>query len=78
MTGWLLAAIACGGILFSVLGSTDRITAPLRSRPLVYLGRISYGLYVYHELVLKLADRLFPRTAVRRLSCWNIGYSGCA
>ncbi len=60
VTGWPLAALACGGILLSVLGSTGRLTAPLRSGPFVYLGRISYGLYVYHELLLKVAARVFP------------------
>ena len=25
--------------------------APLRIRPLVYLGRISYGIYIYHYMV---------------------------
>jgi peptidoglycan/LPS O-acetylase OafA/YrhL len=79
MLGWPLAALACGGILFSVLGSTDALTAPLRSRPLVYLGRISYGLYVYHELVLKLDDRLFPDytvSASQMLAHWVFGLGG--
>jgi peptidoglycan/LPS O-acetylase OafA/YrhL len=60
VSGWPLAAMACGGILVAVLGSTGRWSSPLRSRPIVYLGRISYGLYVYHELLLKIADRIFP------------------
>ena len=79
MLGWPLAALACGGVLLSVLGSTDALTAPLRSRPLVYLGRISYGLYVYHELVLKLDDRLFPDYVVstsQMLAHWVFGLGG--
>ena len=74
--GWPLAAVACGGILLSVLGSTGRFTAPLRSGPLVYLGRISYGLYVYHELLLKLGDRLFPAhdsSASQMIAYWLFG-----
>jgi peptidoglycan/LPS O-acetylase OafA/YrhL len=79
MLGWPLAALACGGVLLAVLGSTDALTAPLRSRPLVYLGRISYGLYVYHELVLKLDDRLFPDYAVstsQMAAHWVFGLGG--
>jgi peptidoglycan/LPS O-acetylase OafA/YrhL len=60
VTGWPLAALACGAIVFSVLGSTGRWSSILRSAPVIYLGRISYGLYVYHELLLKIADSIFP------------------
>lgn len=59
--GWPLAALACGGMLFSVLGSSGWLSAPLRSRPMVYLGRISYGLYVFHELPILIGDHLFPK-----------------
>jgi peptidoglycan/LPS O-acetylase OafA/YrhL len=79
MLGWPLAALACGGILVAVLGSSDSFTAPLRSAPLVYLGRISYGLYVYHELVLKFDDVLFPDYAVsasQMLAHWFFGLAG--
>jgi peptidoglycan/LPS O-acetylase OafA/YrhL len=61
VTGWPLAALACGGILYSVLGSSGWLSAPLRSRPMVYLGRISYGLYVWHELSILIGDHLFPK-----------------
>ncbi len=37
-----------------VLGGGAAWTAWLRSRPLVYLGQISYGLYLYHALVFFL------------------------
>ena len=32
----------------------------LFSAPIGYLGRISYGLYVFHELGLLVADKAFP------------------
>ena len=48
-----LAAIGCIAVLGASIGIQDRIVGPfLRLRPLVYLGRISYGLYAYHALVL--------------------------
>jgi peptidoglycan/LPS O-acetylase OafA/YrhL len=59
--GWPIAAMACGGVLLSVLGAGGPLGALLRSRPIVNLGRISFGLYVYHELVLKFAAVLFPQ-----------------
>lgn len=46
-----LAAASCMGIVFAVLGME------LRSRPLEYLGKISYGLYVYHLVCLRITDK---------------------
>ncbi len=76
MLGWPLAALACGGILLSVLGSGGAMGAVLTSRPLVYLGRISYGLYVYHELLLRLAGSLFPQhdaSTTQMIGYWMFG-----
>src|SRR5262249_21603000 len=48
-----LAAIGCTSVLAACIGISDTILGPfLRWRPLVYLGRISYGLYAYHAFVL--------------------------
>lgn len=54
-----LAAVGCIAVLAACIGIMDRLVGPfLRLRPLVYLGRISYGLYAYHALVLWLmSDR---------------------
>jgi peptidoglycan/LPS O-acetylase OafA/YrhL len=59
--GWPLVAMACAAILLAVLGDRgDRgaFGGLLASRPLVYLGRISYGLYVYHLVGLLVAERV--------------------
>jgi hypothetical protein len=40
-----------------VLGS---IGIGLRLRPLEYLGKISYGLYVYHQMCIWIVDRYLP------------------
>src|SRR5260370_1818033 len=47
---------------FSVVGLCVCLTGcgalrPLRNRALGYLGRISYGLYLYHNLILALAQK---------------------
>lgn len=52
MAGYSLAAAGCGILLLSVLGSSaKRIPVSV-----IYLGRISYGLYVYHFLGLGAAE----------------------
>jgi peptidoglycan/LPS O-acetylase OafA/YrhL len=51
--GYPLVALCAIGILLSVLANSPPWYA---FKPLVYLGRISYGLYVFHLLGLKLAD----------------------
>jgi peptidoglycan/LPS O-acetylase OafA/YrhL len=51
--GYPLVALSAIAIVLSVLVSTPPWYA---CKPLVYLGRISYGLYVFHLLGLKLAD----------------------
>jgi peptidoglycan/LPS O-acetylase OafA/YrhL len=45
--------------------------APLRLPPLVYLGRISYGLYLYHLLVFWVADGLQVRFGWARSVVFN-------
>jgi peptidoglycan/LPS O-acetylase OafA/YrhL len=54
--GWLIYSAAKG---FS--GITGRI---LSAAPLVYIGRISYGVYVYHPLVPGVAQSIAPRLGI--------------
>jgi peptidoglycan/LPS O-acetylase OafA/YrhL len=58
--GWFLVAVSCGAILLSVIGCTGFMRYIFTNRISVYLGRISYGLYAFHEIVLRSADNLFP------------------
>lgn len=58
--GWLLVALACGAILAAVVGCTGGLYRVLAHPALVYLGRISYGLYAFHEIAIRTADSLFP------------------
>ncbi len=60
----LIAAYALGAagsalILIAALGVNPR----LLPRWAVYLGRISFGLYVYHHFVIDLMDNLMPHVA---------------
>jgi peptidoglycan/LPS O-acetylase OafA/YrhL len=55
--GHFLTALASAGILLSVMGSQHTF---LRNKWLLYLGKISYGLYVLHEFAHYCALRLLP------------------
>jgi peptidoglycan/LPS O-acetylase OafA/YrhL len=59
--GWPLAAAGCAGIVVSVLGADAPLAGLLASAPVIYLGRISYGLYVFHELGLLCASAIAGR-----------------
>lgn len=45
------ATLGCAAILFAVLAAKGIPPAPV-----IYLGRISYGLYVWHQLMLRLVE----------------------
>lgn len=55
--GYPLAALGAVAILLGVITAS----APLSKSALVYLGRISYGLYVFHVLGLMTSDFVVPR-----------------
>jgi peptidoglycan/LPS O-acetylase OafA/YrhL len=56
-SGYLCANAGCIIIFLSFLGAQQLGKAKV----LVYLGKISYGLYVFHWLVLRIVDRLAGR-----------------
>jgi peptidoglycan/LPS O-acetylase OafA/YrhL len=56
--GYLMIAAACSLMLVSVLGFSG--TVP---KPLIYLGKISYGLYVFHIWALSLSAYLIGAIA---------------
>lgn len=53
--GYGAAALGCTAIFLAILGISN---VP---RPLIYLGRISYGLYVFHRGMLALTQYLLIR-----------------
>lgn len=67
-TTWQMAvghpftALASAAVLLSVLGAQHRF---FRNRTLLYLGKISYGLYVLHEFAHFCAIRLVPAATPR-------------
>jgi peptidoglycan/LPS O-acetylase OafA/YrhL len=58
VAGYTVGAIGCVLILAAML-DTDRRWLP---RWMVWLGRISFGLYVYHKLAIESVPALFVRT----------------
>jgi peptidoglycan/LPS O-acetylase OafA/YrhL len=60
-----LTAMASVAVLIGVLGSTHPF---FRRRALIYLGKISYGLYVIHELAHLLAKQIFPAASPLRVA----------
>lgn len=63
---WLSVVFACT-IAMLWYGPADRVTAFLATRPMAYLGQISYGLYLYHSAArLIVWDLLLPG-----LDSWN-------
>ena len=62
-----LPAAATAVLILVLVGRDARPSPLLSSRPMVYVGKISYGIYVLHPLVLGfVATRLEPRA----MSAW--------
>jgi peptidoglycan/LPS O-acetylase OafA/YrhL len=59
-----MTAVAAGAVLLAVLGATHPF---FRNQALIYLGKISYGLYVIHELAHLLAKQIFPAASPFRV-----------
>ncbi len=55
--GYTVVALCCAGIFLSTYGSRGPFGL-LHTKTLTYLGRISYGLYVWHEFGFYLARKL--------------------
>jgi peptidoglycan/LPS O-acetylase OafA/YrhL len=67
---WYLAAshsltsIGSVAVMLAVLGATHSF---FRNKALIYLGKISYGLYVIHEFAHLLARQIFPAASPMRV-----------
>ena len=72
--GWALVLLGTSLLFLSVLGLSVRYLPA----PIVYLGRISFGLYLFHELVYFLVFHAWKSgltrfSAVLHLSAWRGG-----
>lgn len=72
--GWALVLAATILFFLSLLGTPARYLP----KPLIYLGRISYGLYLFHELIYTLVFHVWKAQFVRlseflRLGNWTGG-----
>lgn len=65
LTGYILLDIACAAGVILCLTRGSRLQRLLSVWPLPWLGRISYGLYVYHILAIAFADQ-----ATKALTGW--------
>ena len=59
MIGYPLMSFGGAAIFLSFLGASQDGFSFLKNPLLVYLGKISYGLYAFHQLALHLSERLF-------------------
>ncbi len=75
---WPAETIFAFGVLYAgliglvALNAGGRWLRPLRLSWLVYLGRISYGLYLYHYVVYWIVDGCDPKVAVKGAQPWPI------
>ena len=57
---FLLLPILAGAVIVASVASPARAAPVLTWSPVVTLGRISYGVYLFHQLGLAVAERLVP------------------
>lgn len=63
---WIM--VCCAATLLAFIGSS------VRSRPIQYLGKISYGLYAYHLACVAVVSKLIVRThgGFAMAACWFV------
>ena len=61
MVGYPLMSFGGAAIFLSVFGASQDGFSFLKNPSLVDLGKISYGLYAFHQLALQLSERLFAQ-----------------
>ncbi len=71
VVGYSLLAVAGAGLLGAALTGDPPVLRPLRSSPLVALGKVSYGIYLFH-LVLFTAVLPVAYKTVLALTRWQI------
>ena len=64
--GYPAVALGSGAFLLATLGAKSFRSDSAPVRGLVYLGKISYGLYVYSQIAIYLAKLLLFRESLAR------------
>ncbi|HEU0031902.1 MAG TPA: acyltransferase family protein [Kofleriaceae bacterium] len=65
--GYSIVAVGCASIVaLVVLSRGSRVTAPLRFRPLMYLGKLCFGLYLLHRPADTLVSAAAARLGIER------------
>lgn len=72
--GSTILAIALFG--FSIVGlailyAGSPLTRPLRNKTLGYIGKISYGVYMYHLIIIMLGDDIAEKIGLRGKPFWR-------
>jgi len=65
--GFTAVAAISAVMIAAALDNRWRMGALLSSSPLVAIGRVSYGIYLFHFPIFVLVGRLGPRSAIARL-----------
>jgi peptidoglycan/LPS O-acetylase OafA/YrhL len=65
LIGYPLSAVACAGLVAeAIAGSREQpLGRVLGGTPLTFLGRYSYGIYMYHVLLRPTCARVLPLAA---------------
>lgn len=72
MVGYPLMSLGGAAIFLSILGASQDGFSFLKNPMLVYLGKISYGLYAFHLLAIQLSSRLFAE--YHRPFAWTLSW----
>jgi peptidoglycan/LPS O-acetylase OafA/YrhL len=70
IAGWLLVLLGTVLLLLGLLGTPSRYLP----KPLVYLGRISYGMYIVHAFVLTMVFTVERKRVIAMCESLNLGY----
>jgi peptidoglycan/LPS O-acetylase OafA/YrhL len=76
MLGLNLAFFAMVGLIVLHAGHTR--LAALRCRPLVYLGQISYGIYLYHYILFRMWDQFAVARGLGSLPVYDLAKVGAS
>jgi peptidoglycan/LPS O-acetylase OafA/YrhL len=62
----LLSCFLFGGVILLAIGESGFFRRVLGARPLTFLGKYSYGLYVFHYILLPFFSMCFPPAEIGR------------